>query len=192
MEYVDVTSEDLHTLGDALVLLERLHQHENPLKLYLYGISQDPGVLDAAREAIAEESDERISEQDIQLGEVVVEIAISSDVLHYLLGSGVKLSQNDEFSYMGQQGEGIRTVGFNWANYKPAVTVGNLTKMALSADSGYSNDFLQKYGNKTPMNVTVQRDELSAIPAPPAAVPKQTSVPDAKKLHWLMEDFLGD
>lgn len=191
MEYVDVTSEDLHTLGDALVLLERLHQHDKPLRLYLYGISQDSGVLEAAREAIAEESDERLIEQDIQLGEVVIEIAISSDVLHYLLGSGVKLSQNDEFSYMGQQGEGIRTVGFNWARYKPAVTIGALTKMALSADSGYSNDFLQKYGNKTPMNVTVQRNEPAAI-APPAAVPKQTSVPDAKKLTWLMDQFLGE
>jgi hypothetical protein len=209
MYYVDVTAEDLQKLKGGLEIMGRLFRSsgEEMPQLYLYGLTSDVGVLDAAKEAIAAYSDEdELGEEDIELSEIAVEIGLSDDVLYYLLGSGVKLGRGDEFAYMGKQGEGIREIGWQWTRRQPTVALGNLTKMALASDSGWGDKFLQQYGNKQPLKVNVQRNtpatgvpeppaEKPAPAAPPAAQPpqpKQTSVPDGKKIAGLVEDLLGN
>lgn len=110
------------------------------------------------------------------------------------------MGRGDEFTYMGKQGEGIREVGWQWTKRQPSATVASFTKMALAADSGWSDKFMQQYGNKIPMQVKVQRTTPATGVAPtqtapaavPAGQPKQTSVPGAKTLHNLMENFLGE
>ena len=201
MYYIDITPEDLRKLQDGIGIIERLYRSsgEELPSLYLYGLSQDPGVLDAAKEAIASYSDEELSEEDVQLTEVVVELRLSEDVLYGMLGSGVKPGKNDQFAFTGGPGEGIREIGFQWAHIQPRMTAGSFTKMGLASDSGWGDKFLQQYGNKAPMQVKVQRNEPAtgvapAQAAPPAAPgqPKQTSVHGAKQLRDLLENFLGD
>ena len=200
MYYIDIAAEDLHKLKDGLEIIGKLfHSSGDEMpSLYLYGLTSDPGVLDAAKEAIAAYGDEELGEEDIQLTEVVVEVGLSEDVLYYLLGSGVKLGRGDEFAYTGSAGEGIREIGWQWTRHQPTITVGSLTKMALGSDSGWGDKFLQQYGSKNPMQVKVQRTtpatglsepKPAAPPAP--GVPKQTSVHGAKQLRDLLEDFLG-
>ena len=201
MYYIDIAADDLHKLKDGLEIIGKPFRSsgEDMPSLYLYGLTSDPGVLDAAKEAIAAYSDEELGEEDIELTEVAVEVGLSEDVLYYLLGSGVKLGRGDEFAYMGKQGEGIREIGWQWARRQPTVSVGGLTKMALGSDSGWGDKFLQQYGTKTPMTVNVQRTTpATGLPEPkPVAplapgVPKQTSVPNTKQLRDLMENFLGE
>jgi hypothetical protein len=195
MYYVDVTVEDLNILHEAMGILERL-QREEPLKLYLYGLTQEPGIVDAAKEAIVAYTDEEgLSEEDIQLNQIAVMIQLSSDVLSYLVGSGLRLQKSDEFCYQGGPGEGIREIGWNWAQRGPTVTLGSFTKMALAEDGAWGDKFLQQYGDKQPMQKEVSRNSpaTSAAPqVPPVQQPKQTSVPGSKKLYDLMENFLGE
>jgi hypothetical protein len=187
MYYVDITPEELAHLRESLDLLERLRRASggDAIQLYLYGLSSDPGVLDAAKECIASESDEQLTEADIALTEVVVELPVYADQLYYLLGSGVELGRDESFAYMGAQGEGAREIGFNWAQHKPKVVVKSFSKMALSEDPGWGDKFLMQYGNKVPMKTNIQRSEPStgvaeapaAPTAPPApGLPKQTSL----------------
>jgi hypothetical protein len=184
MYYVETTAEELQKLRDGLAIIERLYRSSGVdiPKLYLYGLSTDIDVLDAAKEAIAAYSDEELSEEDVQLTEVALELGLSDDVLYYLLGSGVKLGRGDEFAYQGTQGEGIREIGWQWTRRQPTVTVGSLSKMALSSDSGWGDKFLAQYGSKTPMTVNVHRTApATGVPEKPAAppapgMPKQTSM----------------
>lgn len=211
MYYVDITAEQLKILRDALSILEHLRHAGGgePISLYLYGISTDPAVLDAAKEAIAAESDqEGFTEEDIELAEVAVEMPLSSDTLYYLLGSGVTLGREDSFVYLGEEGEGAREVGFNWAQSQPKATVAAFSKMALSEDPGWADRFLMQYGAKVPMKKVVERSTTSEIEAPPApaqpaapasapaapapGTPKKTSVPGGTILRHLLEDFLGE
>jgi hypothetical protein len=119
-----------------------------------------------------------------------VELSLSSDVLYYLLGSELKLDKGDEFAYQSEQGEGIREVTFKWARSKATVTVGSFTKMALATDRGWLDRFLTQYGTRTPIQIQkkVERTEPAVLPEP---VQKQPSIPGARQLKDLMEDFLG-
>ena len=198
MYYVDVTADDLKNLRQALVLLERLRSGGEPLNLYLYGITTDPGVLDAAKEAIAAYGDdETVTESDVQLAEIAVEMRLNSDTLYYLNGSGARLQKGDEFTYLGGPGEGAREIGWNWTRRGPTVTLASFTHMAVAEDSGWGDKFLMQYGQKIPLKIDVKRNQPSTGVAPqaqpaPTQVPKQTSVPGGKQLEDLMEKFLGD
>lgn len=190
MYYVDVTVEDLKTLQGALKVLEPLGE---PIELYLYALTQDPGIVDAAKEAIAAYSDEEgLSEEDIQLTEVAIEVQLSPDKLYYLVGSGLRLQKGDEFSYMGGQGEGVREIGWNWTRRGPTATVGSFSKMALGRDSGWGDKFLMQYGSKQPMKVEVKRNAPATGVNP---MPKQTSLDidkTAAAFRQVLENFLGD
>ena len=70
--FIDVTEEQLLQLRGSLELLGMLDRDKiKDLDLYIYGMTNNQGILDAAREAIAEESyDENISEEDVTLTEI--------------------------------------------------------------------------------------------------------------------------
>ncbi len=200
MNFVDIKPDDLLKLRDGMEILDRIRDDPDERRnVFLYGISNDTVILDAAREAIAEQMDEEgITEEQIQLSEVAVSIPISGDVIYALTGSGMKLQESDdEFAYRGGEGEGIRVLGFNWARVKPVVTVGDFTKMALANDSVWLDRYLSQRGANTPTVIQkqVQRTEPTATPPPvtpgaaPAAAPqmKQTSL----KVRDIVEDWLG-
>jgi hypothetical protein len=199
MEYTEVSADDLMKLREGLSILEKVDRDlVSGIDVYVYGITNSPAILDAAREAIASDSGDELNEEDIQLAEIACAIVATPDTLYYLTGSGVKLGRGNEFSYQGEAGEGIRTVDFAFARIQPIATVSDFQHLALAKTNGWVDKYMAQYGTKTPVKVEVQRNAPAtgiAPPAPPATaapgVPKQTSVYGAKQLRDLMENFLG-
>jgi hypothetical protein len=201
--YIDVDAKRLSSLHDGLDLLEAVDRSEGGdalrrLDLCVYGISNDPQVLDAAREAIADSND--LAEEDVQVAEVAVSIPISADTIYALLGSGVRLDRED-FAYMGSGGEGIRSMSFTFANYKPTVTLNSFSKLAIASSDSWVDDFLRKEGTGQAATVTpnvhrtqeATQPQAPAQPAPPPQaqpVPKQTSQLNGRRLSAFLDDFL--
>ena len=195
--YVDINEEDLHKLRDGYELLERIdHEALWGMGYCLYGLTQDPGILDAAREAIAATYEGDIDESDVKVSEVAVVVALSADKLYYLTGSGLKL-RDEEFAYRGAGGEGIKSDTFTFAHYKPRVTIHSFTHLALGESASWLDDFLKKHGTgeKAAIQERVKRTEEATQPGvpTPAAPPraKQTSLRTGIKLSDFLEDFLG-
>ena len=196
--YQDIDENGLVRLHDGLDMLERLDPEAiADLDIVLYGLTQQESVTDAAREAIADEAE--IDESDVQLTEVAVCIPLSSDTIHYLTGSGLKL-RNEEFAYMGGQGEGIRSTTFTFSHFKPTVSTSDFSQMAIAVTVSWLDDFLKQYGNKQPAVVkqNVHRTEEATqpgipAPAPPPVTPtpKTTSLTGGLKFADFIENFLG-
>jgi hypothetical protein len=206
--YLDIDEGQALKLREGLELLETLDRDAvKELDLCFYGLSSDPQILDAAREAIASDSENEVAEQDVQIGEVAVAIPISSDTIYALTGSGIRL-KDEYFAYAGSGGEGTRRGYFFSASYRPTVTMHSFSHVALASSDSWVDDFLEKTGGKnvapTQIKEKVQRSEPATQPgtptpaqpqvpveAPPAAAtPKQTSLKDSS-LGRLVEDFLG-
>jgi len=209
--YLNISEDQALKLREGLELLETLDRDAvSELDLCLYGLTNDPQILDAAREAIASDSEDEISEEDVQLGEIAIAIPISSDTIYALTGSGIKL-KDEYFAYPGGEGEGTRRGYFFSANYRPVVTIHSFSHVALASSDSWVDDFLEKTGGKgvqpTQIKKKVQRTEEATQPgvptpaepqvpveAPPAApatpTPKQTSL-NKSAVTRLVEDLLG-
>lgn len=198
--YIEIDAERLAKVHDGLDLLEAVDRAEGggalkSLDLHLYGITTNPQIIDAAREAIADSED--LAEEDVQITEVAVAIPLDADTVYYLTGSGIKLNRED-FAYMGSGGEGVRQLSFAFAHYKPTVALSYFSKIAIASSDSWIDDFLRKYGSGTPAQITpaVHRNQEATQPqapvAPatpaPAGVPKQTSL---RQLAALLDDYLG-
>lgn len=211
--YQDITEEQLLKLHDGLDILEALDlEAVHGLDLFIYGLTQSESLVDAAKESIADEAE--ISENDVQLSEIAVAIPLSSDTIHYLAGSGLKIRRED-FAYAGSGGEGIRTSSFTFAHFKPTCSISDFSQMAIASSDSWLDDFLKQYGNKQPVQIkqNVRRTEeatqpgvpaqapppaaTSEAPAAPAAptttpeIPKKTSLNGGLKLADVLEEFLG-
>ena len=212
--YLDISEDQALKLREGLELLETLDRDATrELDLYIYGLTDDPQILDAAREAIASDSEDEITEEDVQLGEIAVAIPISADTIYALTGSGIKL-KDEYFAYSGGEGEGTRRSYMFSASYRPVVTVHSFSHMALASSDSWIDDYLEKTGGKgvqpTQIKKRVQRTEEATqpgvptpapsqtpveappatAPAAPAATPKQTSLNESAVTR-LVEDFLG-
>ena len=204
--YIDVSPEDLEKLHEGLKLLEMVDRDAvNGLDLFLYGISNNAQIVDAAKEAVAD--NEELTEDDVQLAEVAVAIPLSSDTSYYLNGSGLILRRED-FAYLGGGGEGVRTLTFAFAHYHPRVTLSYFTKLAIASSDAWLDEFLRKEGTNKPAQITqnVRRTEeatqpnVPAAPATPAAptapasgregvapLPKQTSLDLSRFLDTFLD-----
>jgi hypothetical protein len=207
--YIEIDAKRLEALHAGLDLLEAVDRSEGGealrhLDLCVYGISNDPQVLDAAREAIADSNE--LAEEDVQVGEVAVSIPISADTIYALLGSGIRLDRED-FAYMGSGGEGIRSMSFTFANFKPTVTANDFSKLAIASSDSWIDDFLKQHGTGQAAKITpaVHRTQEATQPQNPAqqappppvqaqpaqpGVPKQTSKLDGRRLSAFLDDFL--
>jgi hypothetical protein len=198
--YIDVNPERLSNLHGALELIESVDREAfRNLDLHVYGITNNPQIVDAAKEAIAENAD--VTEEDVQLSEVAIAIPLSADIIYYLAGSGLNLRRED-FAYLGAGGEGIRTMSFTFSHYKPQVTLSYFSKLAVASSDAWLDDFLRKEGTNKPATVTqnVRRTEEATQPGAPAApaaqgqpaaapqgqMPKQTSL-DQKFLDEFLD-----
>lgn len=200
--YLDINEDQALKLREGLELLETLDRDAVAgLELYIYGLTSDLQVLDAAREAIASDYEEEISEEDVQIGEIAIAIPISSDTIYALTGSGIRL-QKEYFAYAGSEGEGTRRSYLYNSNYRPIVTLHSFSHLALAESDSWIDDYLEKTGGKgiapTEIKRKIQRTEEATQPvpvlekpvtpkAPQPTTPKQTSF----NLNRLMEDFLG-
>jgi hypothetical protein len=192
--YIDVNPERLSNLHGALELIESVDRDAfRNLDLHIYGITNNPQIVDAAKEAIAENAD--VSEEDVQLSEVAVAIPLSSDIIYYLAGSGLNLRRED-FAYQGAGGEGIRTMSFTFSHYKPQVTLSYFSKLALASSDAWLDDFLKKEGSGKPAAVAqnVRRTEEATQPGAPAttppAAPQQAQMPKQTSLASILDEFL--
>lgn len=189
--YIDVNPERLENLHEALELIESVDREAfRNLDLFIYGITNNPQIIDAAKEAIAENAD--VAEEDVQLSEVAVAIPLSADIIYFLAGSGLKLHRED-FAYAGAGGEGIRTMGFAFAHYKPTVNLGYFSKLAVASSDAWLDDFLKKEGSGKPATVSqsVRRTEEATQPAVPSAQPPAApQMPKTTSLASLLDKFL--
>jgi hypothetical protein len=193
--YVEINAERFAHLHEGLELLEQVDREGiRTLDLFIYGITNNPQIIDAAKEAIADS--EEVAEQDVQLSEVAVAIPLGSDIIYYLDGSGLILRRED-FAYMGTGGEGVRTQSFAFAHYKPRVTLSYFSKLALASSVGWLDDFLRKEGSGQAAQVTpnVRRTEEATQPATPAApeapaAPQAQQMPKQTSLASLLDEFL--
>ena len=189
--YIDVNPERLSNLHGALELIESVDRDAfRNLDLHIYGITNNPQIVDAAKEAIAESAD--VTEEDVQLSEVAVAIPLSADIIYYLAGSGLNLRRED-FAYQGAGGEGIRTMSFAFSHYKPQVTLSYFSKVALASSDAWLDDFLKKEGSGKPAAVAqnVRRTEEATQPGtPPATSPAAPQMPKQTSLASLLDKFL--
>ena len=220
LRYITVTKEDLEKLRDGLDIFERLNSDTyNEMDLHLYGLSTDSTILDSASEAIHENGsydEENEGELDIKVPEVAVAIPLSSDIIWDLLGSGMRI-RDEEFCYMGTEGEGVRTGSFRWVQFHPSIFLNKFTELAIAESNSWLDDFLKQYGTKQPMQINkkVTRTEEATQPdvpvtpeatpppvapeaaAPPAATPPvathpaRTSSLKTPNIRELLEKFLG-
>jgi hypothetical protein len=209
---------ELPKIREGFDIFERALDNETlqTLDLQLYGLVTSEAILMAAKEAIAEVSEEFLDESEIKLGEIAVSIPLSgTSSIDALLGSGLRLLHL-EFVYEHGDGEGVREGSFT--DKTSTLNKNDMTVMAIAAGTFSLDKFLQKEGTKSKMTVNkVQRDEEATVDAPhtpepedanmdeplfneeptappaastpPAApgVPKQTSL----KISTIVENFLG-
>ena len=200
--YVNIDAERLSQLHTGLELLEQVDRDAmRDLDLFFYGLTNNPQIVDAAKESIADSKE--VAEEDVQLSEVAVAIPFGSDVIYYLDGSGLIL-RNEDFAYTGTGGEGIRSASFTFSHYKPKVTLSYFSKMALASSDAWLDDFLRKEGSSKPAQVkqNVRRTEeatqpgVPAAPEAPAAAPEPapqapaTQTPKQTSLASVLEKFL--
>jgi hypothetical protein len=207
MKYVEVTREEVEALRAGLQLLERVldNSDSDVLQLYLYGVSKDISIVDAAKEAIADDMNsdgdtldsDTYSESDVNIGEVAVGIRISSDNLYYLTGSGLILRE-ESFVYDSGNVEGVRETTLRYAHSEPRVTLSAFTSLAIANSDSWLDSFYKQYGSKTeamkPTEVGRTEEATAEKPLETATEPKEEpSIPKQTSLHIAsaIEDFLG-
>ena len=156
-----VTAEELSHLREGLQIIESLNEYDDDsrTKIFFYGLTNNPSLLDSVKEAVSYWSDEEVAEQDVAVTEAVLIFEVSSDILYYLTGSGLTV-RDGEAVYTGGGAEGPKQVWLknrgNAHGFKAAV--GQFSTMALSRDDMSGEDFLLQYGTKTaPVQQEVQR-----------------------------------
>ena len=193
--YVDINEERLSRLHEGLELLETVDREAmHSLDLYLYGISNNPQLLDAAREAIADS--EELEEQDVQLTEIAVAIPLGADTIYALMGSGIRAKRED-FAYIGGAGEGVRSMSFAFGHFKPQITLSAFSKLALASSDSWIDDFLRQEGSGQQAKITpaVHRNQEATQPAPVAPANPQPAqpaqaMPKTTSLRAILDDFL--
>jgi hypothetical protein len=207
LRYVEVDEEKLHAILDGLGLIEQVRTvaGSDHLDLCLYGVTHDAGILDAAKEAIADEMNDAdvpgtFSEKDVNLTEIAVAIPLSSDVLYALLGSGLKLKK-ENFVYPSPD-EGLRELNFRHANFQAVANAKKFSTMAIGESDAWLDSFFKQFATQPKPAPEVRRNEeailpTSAIPEaapkeiPPPISPKKTSLKTKFNIASALDEFLG-
>lgn len=209
MRYTPVTEEDLETLAKGLGILERLDRDVvQKVDVYLYATTQDEGIIEVAKDAIAHGSydeDEDVSENDVTLAEVGIAIPLSEDMLYALMGSGLRVDEFD-FVYKPDGGEGVRTGRFRNADHgkNTKITLSRLEELNIGDTDSWLDDYFAATSKAAPAHIDrkVRRDNVPATapeptsdslesPPPTTPQPKVTSRSGGSKLNSFLEDFLG-
>jgi hypothetical protein len=207
MHYIETDPDALKTLMKGLEILDRINP-EISRKLdnvCLYGVTDDPAVLDAAKSSIAHDSEEDwdesanslISEEDVQLSEIGISVEISTDIIYALLGSGLKLSDiMISFVYKTDKSEEIRSgTLFPSDGLSVKLNVKGLSTIALADSDSYLDDFFRKSAHGVPGHIEhkVRRDSEPAAPRTEESISKawNETEPHHASLENEVEKFLG-
>jgi hypothetical protein len=173
MYYIDVTLEDLEKLGSSLELLRHLGEDTVP-SLFLYGLVNPKTPIMADFTTAVEEYNEV---HDVSVDNVVIALELSGDVLHYLLGSGVRLT-DEEFAY-SSSGE-IRTCSIKWSGDQNAMlSLSNLDRYVLSNSDSWMDRFLKL---EVPESVDQSAEENKSINRTEEAITPQDEGPEPAQL----------
>lgn len=170
MRYQEVTKQELATLRPALSLIERVVPSLSLPDLYLYGLTSYKAALMDAREALVSQFDEELEDAErravTEPSQIAVCIPLSSDILYYLIGSGLKLT-DETFAYQTDK-DGVRTRSFEGQSGVPTrITDDAFTAMALSDSDSWVDDFLAEYGTKQEAAPSGSLPESEVPKAPP-------------------------
>jgi hypothetical protein len=158
MRFYGVSKEELDSLQTALGILGRIYE-EDAFSPFLYVLVEDGEVLEAVAEGVGKRPTS-----------VAVAIPVGEDTLHFLLGSGIYLEEED--AAYTTPGEGSRLVELG---SKARLYFNEITAMALSSDSTWLGEFLESHAPKPPMEIKEEKDQVS-----PEAV-KRTEPVEAQK-----------
>jgi hypothetical protein len=159
--YINVTEEQINSLRDALSLLDHLNPDKSAtLDLYLYAMVNSVGVVDAAKEAVAETAEQEMDETQVQISQVAVAVPVSSDTLYYLAGSGLKLHRED-FVYVSGN-DGPRQGSFAFSHYKPTLSLREMQNLVLADSDAWLDQFVRQSGTKAPATTKIPRDAAAA------------------------------
>jgi hypothetical protein len=211
MDYYEINEKLILALMDVLGMIERLNSEKAAgLALHLYGITNDPGVLSAAKETIIdsleefydEEGETTLSEEEVSIVEVGIAIPLSSDAIYALFSRhGIDVQDLDfSYAFTDVKKEGVRDAHFMGIGMRTRLTFGALQHPVLAEDSYNLSRYMAKYKSGQPMavNKKVNREEPATIPspiipeptapqAPPAGMPHEGSV---KEIRDVVERFL--
>jgi len=205
MRYFTIDEKGLASLMRGLELIERLDAEKvSELRLHLYGMTSEQGVIYEAKAYLMDNLDEymdedgqtTLEEDDISLPEVAIAIPLSADTIYALTGSGIDMHRM-EFAYLSGGGEGVKTGTFyNESAKRTRVTMGSLSRMALASDDIWLRDFLLE--RRTNQSMSIRKKERRTEPAipvegeemPPEAPVGGEPTPRISSLGQLMEEFL--
>jgi hypothetical protein len=137
MRYYSCSKEDLDSLQPALNILSKIYDSETFFP-YLYAVVKQGEVLQSAAAKIQDWAGE---EEHVEAPTAIaVGIPLSSDTLHFLLGSGLYL-EDEEFAYL-TPGEGSRLANLD---SRARLYLNQIESMAISEDATWLGEFLESH-----------------------------------------------
>jgi hypothetical protein len=174
--YSVISAEELEVLTSGLEILERLRSDEVLKNLFLYGLTNERLLIEAAKAAVAESND---LDAEIDITQLAIAMPLHSSTISSLFGSGLKL-EREEFSYLGAGAEGARTESFVFAHYHPKATIRSFSVLAISEDNNWLDDFLTQHKANT---LETDRNQ-------PATLPKNKVNSQVKSVREVVEGLL--
>lgn len=172
MRYTTVTKEVLESLRTALTLLEQIN--DDPLEIFLYGLTKNAGLIAKAEDALEQLHDEE--EGDLpKLDQIAICIPLGDDIIYYLLGSGLTV-RDEEFAYIAGK-DNVRTSQLTHSRFQARVTDEDFSEMAIASSDSWLDDFLSKHGRATASQEPVTRDEPATAPKEEETTPPPTTNP---------------
>lgn len=166
MSFFEVSAHDLQDARPGLQLVERLLDDEQ-FEPFVYGLTSDPDLLDAAKAAIIDDAGEDEEGNPLptpEITEIAIALHFSGDYLYYLAGSGLLLQQ-EEFAYFSPN-EGARTLSFRWSGIRPRANLKDFSVLALADSDMELNEFLKQNAKRpqvTPGNKVERTPTQQAV-----------------------------
>ena len=132
MRFYGISKEDLDTLQSSLRIFDAVYKEEDSFLPYIYLLVKQGEVFQLVEDQIHSKP-----------SSVAVALPLSSDVVHFLMGSGILLDPDNlgcEYAYKTAQDEGARVLPI--AESKAKVYLNQVSNMAVSSDSSWIGEFL--------------------------------------------------
>ena len=140
MRYTTITKEVLSSFRTTLAVLEQVS--DDPLEIYLYGLTTNPGVLAKAEQSLEYLGDEE--DEVSKLGQIAICLRLSDEAIRLLEGSGLTLD-DEEFAYV-LGGDSARTSSIRYGKGAARITDEDFSEMAIATSDTWVDDFLTKHG----------------------------------------------
>jgi hypothetical protein len=177
MRYSTISKEILSGFRTTLSVLEQVS--DDPLEVYLYGLTTNPGVLAKAEQALEYLGDEGDEAPDLR--QVAICLRLTDEAIRLLEGSGLTL-EDEEFAYVRGK-DSARTNSIRYGKSPARITDEDFTEMAIATTDTWVDDFLTKHGTvgapgkliegevSRDQSATDSKKETGATTPPPSSNP---------------------